>query len=294
MQKLVFFALTLFFLNNAQAAALFGGGKSINMDDGDSDSLGAFGSASSGSCSGVPSQAKEAYAKAAEFSKSCRYAKLLPGKKIAVNDYSSSTPTMYIFDQSGKCIDSMPIDWGRGPGDKRPNRSNSADRKVTSCATSGSHRNPAGMHMTTYHNGKNWPKDVALGLAGLSGQNSYGPPKNRAILIHPSRIGGSRRGAYTIGCTGVPQDKWRSVQKKLGYGSLVYNYYGDEGRKGAGCRDNAGQKLTCDGDPDMVTDRPGGSRINASAAPADRGSESGGSSSGRGRSSSDKTGDGSR
>ncbi len=231
--------------------------KSLSMDDGSEDTTTYSAGGASGTCDNVPPQAVKAFKQALKFSQTCKYGKLQPGKMIAINDYSAAKPTLYVFDQNGNCKDSMRIDWGRGPGPRA-----SADRKITSCATPGSYRTPAGMHKTTYHNGGVWKDYNSMGLAGLSGQNSYG---NRKILIHVSRAGNNSGGAYSIGCTGVPENKWKSLQKTLGHGSLVYNYFGDTSRKGAGCGNNSGQELSCGPAESVSGDTRSGGRVRSSA-----------------------------
>ncbi|KYG65971.1 hypothetical protein AZI86_02570 [Bdellovibrio bacteriovorus] len=223
MQKLLFFAVTLFFISNANSAALFGGGKSINMDDGgESAEMG-----SGGDCLTVPSHVLKAYETAKSFSESCPAAALSSGKKIVINDYSGQgRETMYIFDQNRKCIDSMYISYGDGSGSTKSESS-------TSCSTGGSGKTPAGMHITGPHSGKSYNGKNSLKLAGLSGQGSAG----RQILIHASKW--KLPAGVSQGCTGVPQDKLYKVMGLLGYGSLVYNYFGNEA-KARGCGSNAG------------------------------------------------------
>jgi hypothetical protein len=256
----------LILMMSVDASAFTKRNREMSMDDGNSSDYasGAKGSAPSGTCTSVPAQAKKAFEKALAFSKSCKYAKLTADKKIAISDYSAKTPTMYVFNQNGTCIDSMKIDWGRGPGANK-----SGDRSITSCSSGGSYRVPAGMHKTTFHDGATWPKEVSMGMAGLSGQNSYG----RAVLIHPSRAGNNAGGPYSIGCTGVPLNKFQNLKSMLGYGSLVYNYFGDDGRRGAGCANNKGQEVTC-GPAESVSGAGasggrGGGRVGMSASEPD-------------------------
>lgn len=225
MQKnLIFFATAILFVCNAHSAALFGGGKSMNMDGdgGDGAEMG-----SGGDCITVPSHVLKAYETAKKFSDSCAAASLSPGKKIVINDYSGQgRETMYIFDQNRRCIDSMYISYGDGSGATKSESS-------TSCSSGGSGKTPAGMHITGPHSGKSYNGKNSLKLAGLSGQGSAG----RQILIHASKWG--LPAGVSQGCTGVPQNKLNKVMGLLGYGSLVYNYFGSE-PKSRGCGNNAG------------------------------------------------------
>lgn len=198
-----------------------------------------YSSASTGNCNSVSPKVKAAFQEAFTFSRMCSAAKLAPGRKIVVNDYTSQGgETMYIFDQEGRCLDTMPISYGSGSTSM-----GTKSHTSTSCSTPNSGKTPAGMHMTAYHNGGIYNSSNSLKLAGLSGQNSGIP---RQILIHASKWG--LPAAVSQGCTGVPADKLYKVMDMLGYGSLVYNYFGS-GDTARNCPNNAGQRHTCDPEP---------------------------------------------
>jgi hypothetical protein len=127
-----------------------------------------------GDCTNVPSKVVAAFKTAQKFSQTCWAAKLSPGKKIVVNDYSmQGHEQMYIFDQAGNCIDSTYVSYGSG------NKNRGAkDRLSTSCASNGSYKTPAGMHMTGPHGaggGGDYNSSNSLKLAGLSGQGNCRP-----------------------------------------------------------------------------------------------------------------------
>lgn len=185
---------------------------------------------STGSCSGVPSHVQTALTEAQNFTKSCPTARIAPGKMIAINDYSGQAgPTMYVFDQSGNCKKSMRISWGVGT-DKTG--------RLEACSTANGRKTPPGFHLTVKHDGAAFNSSNSLGMAGLSGQSSYNP--TRKILIHATQAPGA---ASTWGCTGVPPENFADLQKTLGYGSLVYNYFGSN--ISANCTTNAGTKPVC-------------------------------------------------
>lgn len=177
----------------------------------------------SASCANIPADVKRAYAEAKAFSVACPTAKLAPGKKIAINDYSAGGEArMYIFNQSGGCLGSVSISWGGGAGGRKE-----------ACSTNNSKMTPPGFHITAPHNGSRYNESNSIGLAGLSGQDSLG---DRGILIHP--VGYTTNRGNTWGCTGVPDSDFADLKRSLGYGSLVYNYFGSSGS--SSCGDRAG------------------------------------------------------
>ncbi|UOF01142.1 hypothetical protein [Bdellovibrio reynosensis] len=218
----------------SKPAATSGGGGSGSTGPGIYDELNRYepfrnAFAQEGSCDHVPTQVRKAFSEAVDFSKSCGAARLAPGKKIAINDYSGQGHSlMYIFDQNGSCIKAIPISWGGG---------NPRTGRMEACSTENSRKTPPGFHITAAHrNGAKYNQYNSLGLAGLCGQNSLG---ERGILIHGSR--GVGRGS-SWGCTGVPN--FSEVNQLLGVGSLVYNYFGSKGQNN--CSDPSGFEPRCE------------------------------------------------
>ncbi|XGC80161.1 hypothetical protein ACES2L_12595 [Bdellovibrio bacteriovorus] len=185
----------------------------------------------SGSCNNVPAHVKKALTEAIEFSNSCPTARLAPGKRIAINDYSSQGPAqMYIFGKDGHCLKAIPISWGGG---------NPRTGRMEACSTENSRMTPPGFHITARHRyGARYNENNSIGLAGLCGQNSLG---ERGILIHASRSQGT---GSTWGCTGVPGSDFNEVQDMLGVGSLVYNYFGSKNQNN--CSDSSGFEPRCE------------------------------------------------
>ncbi|WP_413942861.1 hypothetical protein [Bdellovibrio sp. HCB-162] len=239
MRKIIF-TLIVLSVCNAHSAALFGrpnkviDGSSSGGNTTTSSGVTAYSAApsysvSGGSCGSVPGHVKSAFSEAKSFTNSCSVAKLATGKYIAVNDYSGDgKPTMYIFDQTGGCVKSVPISWGMG-SDK--------SRRLEACSTDNSHKTPPGFHITARHNGARYNDSNSLGLAGLSGQDSLGA---RGVVIHGKRPAGA---ANTWGCTGVPFEDLMQIKRLLGVGSLVYNYFGDT--QSRNCSDSSGTSPTC-------------------------------------------------
>ncbi|WII70574.1 L,D-transpeptidase [Bdellovibrio sp. 22V] len=187
-----------------------------------------------GDCGPLPSQVKKAFSEAQHFTNTCATARLAPGKRIAINDYSGDgPPRMYVFNQEGKCIRAMPISWGVG-----------SDRsgRMEACSTDNSKKTPPGFHITARHlYGSRYNDNNSIGLAGLCGQNSLG---DRGILIHGAANPGT---ASSWGCTGVPFSEFQDLKELLGVGSLVYNYFGDTPSRN--CSDNSGFEPRCDPEP---------------------------------------------
>ncbi|KHD90042.1 MAG: hypothetical protein OM95_00540 [Bdellovibrio sp. ArHS] len=233
--------------SQTQAAALFGRpSKIIESNDINSNSArdtyySSYSSSPSyssagGGCGSVPSQVKSAFAEAKKFTQTCSYARLSPGKMIAINDYSGDgKPTMYIFDQEGNCVKGFPISWGVG-----------ADRsgRLEACSTENSRKTPPGFHLTAVHNGARYNSSNSLGMAGLSGQDSLG---QRGVVIHGTSPAGT---SNTWGCTGVNYEDLSTVMKTLGIGSLVYNYFG--GARASKCSDNSGMERPASCEPEAA------------------------------------------
>lgn len=186
---------------------------------------------------GVPSHVQEVLRETQQFSQTCPQARLAPGKMIAINDYSGQTqpPKMYIFDQSGQLQLEVPITWGVG---KPPSN------EMSACSTGATHKTPPGLHLTARHDGATYNSSNSLGLAALSGQRSLA---ERKILIHGADNPGT---ASSWGCTGVPHDKLQEVMQKLGYGSLVNNYFGKPAK--TNCGTQVGVEPTCQPEPAAI------------------------------------------
>lgn len=236
--------------------------------------------ATSGSCGNIPSQVQAAFKESVAFSNSgCGPAKLAPGKYIAVNDYSRQNgyaPAMYIFDQNGKCVKSVPVSWGVPASGRSPSNYDMS-KKIPACSTDGSNLTPPGFHLTTKHDGGKYDSSNSVGLAGLCGQ----PSSDRGVVIHAAHgVAGRYR---TQGCPAVPEGDLRQIMNFLGEGSLVYNYFGPNPLKD--CSSDAGFKPTCNPEPEAyVAAKNAG--VNA-VRPFGYGTGSGG---GRGNSNSNNSG----
>lgn len=171
----------------------------------------------------TPAQVKAAFDEATAFRASCGAAQRGTQQKIAINDYSSKSqpPTMYIFDLQGNCLGKTAVSYGNGGG---------VGKVPIACNTDGSHMTPAGFHLTSYHdgNGKYNPTN-SVGLIGLEGQQSA----KRGVIIHIAKRPGT---ASSWGCSGVGAEAFGAVKSTLGFGSLVYNYFGST----SGCGNNKG------------------------------------------------------
>ncbi len=169
-------------------------------------------------CGDPPASAHEAFETAKNFRQKCSLANRGDNQKIAVNDYSTiRMPYMYIFDIHGNCLGKTAVTYGNGAGPVRPQP----------CNDDGSHLTPPGFFLTAEHNGASYGPGNSLGLVGLEGQGA----KGRGVVIHPAQAPGT---ASSWGCSGVGYGAFRAVQKSLGKGALVFNYFGNTGRPG-GC-----------------------------------------------------------
>jgi hypothetical protein len=185
------------------------------------------------------SQVAKARDEAIKFRNECAIAQRGDNQKIAVNDFSSgNTPYMYIFNVKGECLYKTAVSYGNGAGPVRP----------LPCSRDGSKLTPPGMHITAPHrNGTTYNEGNSTLMVGLEGQQSAG----RGILVHYAQSPGT---ASSWGCSGVgPYDQ---VRKVLGYGSLVYNYFGDT-PLAPGCGNGAG----------MGPPKPASCRMDAAATP---------------------------
>ena len=147
-------------------------------------------------------------------------------KKIVINDYSQdATAYMYIFTAEGKCLHRTAVSYGVG----------SAEHPLhpVPCSDGRSNNTPPGFHLTEPHIGSSgFNCNNSLGLTGLEGQSTT----SRGVLIHEAKTPGK---ASSLGCSGIGENVFHQVQQELGYGSLVYNYFGDT-PKASNCRSNAG------------------------------------------------------
>lgn len=188
-------------------------------------------------CDEAPASAKEAFQTAKAFRQTCSHANRGDSQKIAVNDYSGvRMPYMYIFDLDGKCLGKTAVSYGNGEGPVKPQP----------CNDDGKHLTPPGMFLTSEHNGASYNSSNSLGLTGLEGQGSRG----RGVLIHPAGAPGT---ASSWGCSGVGYNAFNAVKKSLGYGALVYNFFGNTTGPGH-CRNRNGLTRTtfCQQDPGAV------------------------------------------
>ncbi len=153
-------------------------------------------------------------------------------ENMAINDYRSSTGCMYIIDSTGRCVKAVDAAYGIG--------SNQHGGAPTPGCGGGSLATPSGFHITGRHNGGRYNESNSMLMQDLQGQGSAG----RGILIHAGSCSG---GACTWGCTGVSsngqssEETFQDVRRMLGYGALVYNFFG-EGRNCPGVDRN-----TCGG-----------------------------------------------
>ena len=96
---------------------------------------------------------------------------------------------------------------------------------------------PPGFHVTYSHaGGGKFTPENCLGMLDLQNQGSSA----RGILIHAGQGGG----ASTWGCSGV--SNFDEAKKDLGFGSLVYNYFGDKEKNAKGCTDATGDNMKCE------------------------------------------------
>lgn len=192
-----------------------------------------LGSGTMDACGTVPSTAKLAYEQAVKFRKLCAHAQKGDQQKIAVNDYSGGgTPHMYIFDLEGKCLGKAAVAYGNGLGAVVP----------TACNDVNSHLTPSGFFLTAEHNGGLYKSWNSMALVGLQGQD---PTNERGVLIHGPKFPGgptSQGTASTWGCSELSESAYKEARKSLGYGSLVYNYFGNTPAK-RGCRNTNGLKF---------------------------------------------------
>lgn len=156
------------------------------------------------SCSGLNPEALE---KMRKYIQDCGANIQSRSGKVAINDFSTNTPSMYILDQDTlSCVGSTRITYGIGSQSSRPRAGNGHS----------SHMTPAGFHVTKPHNGTLYQEWNSVGLAGMGNENSN--TIGRGVIIHPSN-------GSTLGCIGIPPSRFVTVKNAIAYGSVVYNYY---------------------------------------------------------------------
>lgn len=159
-------------------------------------------------CDQASDSAKQRLEEAKQYRANCPAAQKGPKQRIAINDYSVRPSWMYIFDENDKCLGKTLVAFGNGAGGNQ-----------YGCNDANSHMSPFGFHLTAEHHGREkFNPSNSMKMVGLQGQGSVG----RGILIHGSAAPG---GASTWGCAGVPYSAFKAVQRELGYGALVYNYF---------------------------------------------------------------------
>ncbi len=216
-------------MNPASYNSSRGGGRSEPVARGSS---GIRGSGQLEECSKpLPPQVDSALKEAIAFRASCPIANR-GDKPIVINDYSwtqgtARPPQMWVFKNGGECVGKTAVTYGNGASPEGP----------LPCAEGSKHLTPPGFHLTAQHTGSSYGPNDSLTLIGLQGQQSL----TRDILIHYSESPGMK---VSWGCSGI--ECLGPVMKMLGYGSLVYNYFGST-KTPAGCRIQNGMhdRKTC-------------------------------------------------
>ena len=189
------------------------------------------------SCGIPPMSATTALRKALTFKSGCHIVRNST-KPMAINDYSSSPPMIYLYKvESGryKCVGKTRVGWGSGRGVSRS--------RPLSCSDGAKQMTPPGFHVTRVHNGKRYNHSTSIGLNGLNGQGSVG----RGVVMHGATYG---MGGGSWGCPYFSMTAFKAIKSVLSpEGSMVYNYFGNA-PKGPGCNSNAGV------DPDPGSCRP--------------------------------------
>jgi hypothetical protein len=221
----------------------------------------------------VPEKVWSAFKEAQEFRNSCGLANKGDKQKIVINDYScdSKTPAMWIFDTKGNCIAKTAITFGAGVGGN-----GAAGGCPQACSDDGEHATPPGFHLTGYHpqsGTTDYGPDNSMEMVGLEGQRSSG--STRGILIHKAARPGS---PSSWGCTGVCYDCYDKVKALLGFGALVYNYFGEPPHRTSSCNSSAGfsHGASCSldrGAPEIgAVSLPAADRLQPSGGPFDNSS----------------------
>lgn len=127
--------------------------------------------------------------------------------KVAITDFSTNTPSMYILDsRTLECVGSTRVTYGVGSHSSTPRAGNGFS----------SHQTPAGFHVTKPHHGRLYQEWNSVGIAGMGSENSN--TAGRGVIIHPSN-------GHTLGCIGIPPSRFATVKSAIAYGSVVLNYY---------------------------------------------------------------------
>lgn len=168
----------------------------------------------------IPPSVDAARKEAMDFRTKCGAANRGDKQKVVINDYScDGTPTMWIFDTAGNCIAKTAISYGNGV-----NGEGASKACPQGCADGGEHLTPPGFHLTGDHPNSaesKYNSSNSMEMIGLEGQKSSG--SSRGILIHKAA---SQGGPSSWGCSGVCYDCFDKVKSLLGFGALVYNYFG--------------------------------------------------------------------
>lgn len=126
---------------------------------------------------------------------------------VAITDFSTDEPVVYVLKRSDlSCAGSSRVSFGIGSHGKPPTPGN----------TPGGNATPAGFMTTKAHHGEAYQEWNSIGLRGLGSENNN--TEGRGVIMHPSR-------GHTLGCIGIPFSRFATFKVKLGYGSVVYNYF---------------------------------------------------------------------
>lgn len=162
------------------------------------------GAALDSNCGGLPVAALE---QMRGYLNRCGRNLSIPTGKVAITDFSSNTPSMYILDaKSLECVGSTRVTYGVGSHASTPRAGNGFS----------SHQTPAGFHITKAHHGRLYQEWNSVGIAGMGSENSN--TVGRGVIIHPSN-------GHTLGCIGIPPSRFATVKSAIAYGSVVFNYY---------------------------------------------------------------------
>lgn len=187
------------------------------------------GAALDSDCSGLPASALTMMK---DYLNQCRDKLNVVTGKVAITDFSTNTPSMYIIDsRTLECVGSTRVTYGVGSHASTPNAGNVHQ----------SYKTPAGFHVTKPHNGRLYQEWNSVGIAGMGSENSN--TVGRGVIIHPSN-------RHTLGCIGIPPSRFATVKSAIAYGSVVLNYYpGQIGSSKNRCPANSGSSSGTLSDP---------------------------------------------
>lgn len=176
------------------------------------------------SCDGLPEDAKN---RMREYLKGCSSALQMQTDKVAINDFSTNSPVMYILNVKDlSCSGSTRVTFGVGSHNRygAPLAGNGG----------GSSQTPAGFLVTKPHQGRLYQEWNSVGIEGMGSENSA--TAGRGVIIHPSN-------GHTLGCIGVPPSRFVTVKRAIAYGSVVLNYFpGQVGSSQSRCPAYAGSQ----------------------------------------------------